>query len=580
MKYLSTRGTEEHLSDQDALLQVFSKEGGLLVPAFLPKLRKEFFEDLQKLSFAARLVKMTTLFLPCLPPQALLHSLEKRFLSAHHAKTLPQLHRLGMYTEGKYVYETWRGEQGSIKEWVQEYAMTCLEVFAKEHLSKEKALYVFHAEGNYSSPAFLSASEGRSALRPLAFAPQHSLNRIQKHLIQHNGTGSKDLVYLQANYEQTQDVLRQVLLSEKIKERLQEKHFELTTTASYSFLHILAYLCFMASMYADFMQNEAEQLLKKQSQEEEDFEAPKLSLSDLPAFNLVLSDGDLAEVCAAFYLSQMGVPLKKILVSSNKNKTFSDFLRTGILEIKKKGMATYAPAGDVVYAMNLERLLFEAYRRESTALKNFFVQLQEQGVAQLGSEELKRLQRVFVGGFADNSSLQLTLREVYDRFDYCVDPHLALGMNVYSRYAKRAKDEQAVIYLMSYSPYLIPKIVVEALLEKSVFDKLQEESQWIEALSFETDLPIHSSLAMFLQTYEKKKAIRADLETQSKDDLKSDFEAYRDYERQGLVDEALYQADVQRLGRGQQGEKQSFTNMNIPLFNKEEFKAYLLEKLQ
>lgn len=581
MKYVSTRSTEQHYSDKDVLIKVFSPEGGLWVPAFLPKLRKEFFEDLQKLSFSARLVKMTGLFFPCISSQALLRALEKRLLSVNHAGHLPRLNPLGVYTQGKYVYEAWRGEQASIKEFVQEYAMTCLEIFAQEHLKDEKSLYVLHGEGQTAALAFLSAIQDRNKLLPLAFAPQHSLNRIQKHLLKNIAQAEEHLVFLKASYEQTQEVLKQMLMSEKMQQHLEQQKTLMTSTAAYSFLHVLGYLALMASMYADFFHAETERDQSKQEQALEYSENDiKEQTQDFPAFNLVLLDGDLAEVCAAYYLSQMGVPLKKILVASNKNKTFSDFLRTGEVDSQKKTISTYASMGDLVYALNIERLLFEAYRREVPLIQNFLKSLQEQGKAQLDGDSLKRLQRVFVSGFADNSAIQASLKEIYDRFDYCVDPHTALGMNVYSRYAQRSKDALPTIYLMSYSPYLQPKLVLEALLEKGLSDKLHEDSQCIEALSYETDLPVPMSLSSFIQNYAKKKILREQLQEQNHSELKSDIHLYKDYEQQSLVEESLYHFDLQQLGKNEKGEKQGFDVLQLPLLNKEEFKAYVLERLK
>lgn len=605
MKYISTRGENLSVSDKEVLFRLWAKDGGLYVPSFLPKLRKEFFEDLQKLPFLTRLVKMTGLFLPSLPSQSLLKILEKRFRALQLEGRLPKLSPFTKYQDKYFLYEAWQGDQGSIKEWIQEYALSCLELALKEDAEVEQ-LFLVHAEGGNQLGAFVSASKERKGFVTFSYVPQQSLNRIQKHLVRSVLSETEEVVSLQANYEQSQDVLRQILKSEKLEQTLQKMKTKMSSTASYSFLHILGYLVLFASMFADHLlwyQEEKKKYtphsLEEGTEEEKEFwqKKAKAYQEDLPSFNFVLADGDLADVMAAYYLMQMGVPIKKILVASNKNKSFSDFLRTGQMENKKKSVSTMAQAGDVVYALNLERLLFEATKRDGEKVKEFLKNLMETGKATLESEALKRLQKFFVAGFADNVGIQSSLKEMYDRFDLCLEPHTALGINVYSRYQIRAKDDSNVLFCMAYSPYVYTKAVAEALLDKKTVDFLQEEKNLIEALSFETDMAVPKSLLSYLGEYVHSCEKREQLSLKNKEELKTDIYAYLDYENQSLSDGKLYQNELFQKKAEQavtanknkpqskkaQEEKQEQTDLLslslLPL-GKEEFKEHLLKKLE
>ena len=79
-------------------------------------------------------------------------------------------------------------------------------------------------------------------------------------------------------------------------------------------------------------------------------------------------------------------------------------------------------------------------------------ELAGKGSYTVDANTLRAMQSVFVGGFADETGILKTIREIYDRCDHIVDTHTAVGFNVYGRYYHRSADETKTIFVSTASP--------------------------------------------------------------------------------------------------------------------------------
>ncbi|XPV82134.1 MAG: hypothetical protein ACNI22_16450 [Halarcobacter sp.] len=74
-----------------------------------------------------------------------------------------------------------------------------------------------------------------------------------------------------------------------------------------------------------------------------------------------------------FYAKHMGVPIEKLLVASNENNILTEWINTGIYDIRDKELnLTKSPAMDILKSSNIERVLFSLFgaRRTKEFLEN------------------------------------------------------------------------------------------------------------------------------------------------------------------------------------------------------------------
>ena len=67
----------------------------------------------------------------------------------------------------------------------------------------------------------------------------------------------------------------------------------------------------------------------------------------------------------------MGIPIEKILIASNENNILTQWINTGIYDIRGKELIlTNSPAMDILKSSNIERVLFDMFGSSRTKRVN------------------------------------------------------------------------------------------------------------------------------------------------------------------------------------------------------------------
>ena len=112
----------------------------------------------------------------------------------------------------------------------------------------------------------------------------------------------------------------------------------------------------------------------------------------------------------------------------------------------------------------------------------------------MDKDTLKALQRLFVGGFADETGVAKTILDVYDRTDHVIDPHTAVGFNIYGRYHQRSGDESKTVFASTASPFKFAPAVMDAL-RGAGYSNEMSEPDIIAELAEESGLVIPQSIS-------------------------------------------------------------------------------------
>ena len=77
--------------------------------------------------------------------------------------------------------------------------------------------------------------------------------------------------------------------------------------------------------------------------------------------------GNFGDVLAGYYAKRMGLPIDRLIIATNENDILARALASGVY--KPLGVkATQSPSMDIQISSNFERLLFEAYGRDASAV--------------------------------------------------------------------------------------------------------------------------------------------------------------------------------------------------------------------
>ena len=187
---------------------------------------------------------------------------------------------------------------------------------------------------------------------------------------------------------------------------------------------------------------------------------------------------------------RMGVPVKKLICASNKNKVLTDFMNTGIYDANREFFVTNSPSMDILISSNLERLLFHLADGDAAEIRSLMDQLSESGRYQVSDKVFARLQELFAAGYADEDEIRTAIGDLYADEGYLMDTHTAVGYKVWKDYAERTGDDTPTLIASTASPYKFAASIAQSIgLEPGA-----DEFETVERLFIATGYPVPSGL--------------------------------------------------------------------------------------
>ena len=203
----------------------------------------------------------------------------------------------------------------------------------------------------------------------------------------------------------------------------------------------------------------------------------------------VVPTGNFGDILAGYYAKLMGLPVGTLVCASNQNRVLTDFLETGVYDRRREFYKTSSPSMDILVSSNLERLLY-LMSGDGDYVASLMKKLNEDGVYSVDGNLLNKLRSEFSCGCCSDSDSLVSIRNVFEKYGYLIDPHTAVAWNVADRFIKEANGEP-VIVLSTASPYKFPAACAGAL----GLPAAEDEFETMEQLSRFTGTPIPAKLA-------------------------------------------------------------------------------------
>lgn len=170
--------------------------------------------------------------------------------------------------------------------------------------------------------------------------------------------------------------------------------------------------------------------------------------------SFAVPSGNFGNVYSGYAATRMGLPVQRLIVGSNANNVLDGFFRDGRLDLGTV-IPTLSPSMDIQVPSNLERLLFDLFRRDGERLMAAMIRLREEGslTVTAGTDDL------FVSRWYDDEDTMATMRQVYRSSGRIVDPHSAVGIAA----ARDTPTEGPVVCLATAHPAKFADAVESAL---------------------------------------------------------------------------------------------------------------------
>jgi threonine synthase len=142
--------------------------------------------------------------------------------------------------------------------------------------------------------------------------------------------------------------------------------------------------------------------------------------------------GNFGDIFAGYAAKRMGLPVRWLRIAANVNDILPRTLKTGIYEVRDVH-ATASPSMDIQISSNFERLLFEASRRDASAVRRLMDSLKQSGRFVLPDAMLAAIREEFDAGRADETETAAAIRAAWREAGDLVDPHTAVALAVADR---------------------------------------------------------------------------------------------------------------------------------------------------
>lgn len=472
MHYISTRGIKEGYNCAQAIKRGIAPDGGLFVPETIPFFSMEKIKEMTLLSYNEIAAQVLHPLLDDFTYQEVSEMVNLSYTEDKFGENPAPFVQLNKYNDREYILELWHGPTAAFKDMALQLLPRLMSASLKK-LGDSSRVCILTATSGDTGKAALEGFRDVEDTFVVVFYPVDGVSEMQKmQMITQEGENCS-VVSVNGSFDDAQSGVKEIFSDSELGEKLKERNIVLSSANSINWGRLAPQIVYYFSSYAELLKSEKIEPGEK--------------------VNFVVPTGNFGNILSAWYAMKMGIPVNKLICASNKNKVLSDFLRSGTYSRKRPFYKTNSPSMDILVSSNLERLLFEISGRDHEKVSLWMNDLREKGEYRIDPVTLKKIQEIFVGGYADESGTVKTILEVYDRCDHCVDTHTAVGFNVYERYLARSKDESKTIFVSTASPFKFPLDVSDAVFGRG-YSKGRSEEVLLKELSDETGLQIPETL--------------------------------------------------------------------------------------
>ncbi len=492
MNYNSTRDNGLKVTAAQAIATGIAPDGGLFVPQNVPKLTKDDFDNLKKLSYVERASYILKNFLTDFTDEEITYCTNGAYGGTFENNQPAPLYSLDDKTE---ILELWHGPTCAFKDLALQLLPYLLTTSAKK-VSSGKETVILVATSGDTGKAALEGFKDVEGTRIIVFYPNDGVSPMQKFQMCTQAGENVSVCAINGNFDDAQSAVKKIFTDANTAKLLDENGMQFSSANSINWGRLAPQIVYYVSAYCDL-------LIKNKKVDES-------------GFNVVVPTGNFGNILAAYYAKKMGVPINKLICASNSNNVLTDFLNTGKYDRNRKFYTTVSPSMDILISSNLERMLYELSDRDDKAVANWQAQLSKEGTFTVTDEVKARLDDIFYGGCCNDEQTLNTIKETYEKYGYLCDTHTAVAVNVYNNYVKKTGDDRVTVIASTASPYKFSASVLSAFGEKAP----KQEFDAVDLLNAKTGAAVPAPLAQL-----KKAQVRFN-DVCEKEDIKNTVLGY------------------------------------------------------
>ncbi len=436
MQYQSTRGSENYKSGAAAIIQGIAEDKGLYVPEQIPALPFKPEEMVGK-SYREIAYKIIGAFFDDYTEEELKACIDRAYDSKFEAEDIVPVVKAG----NAHFLELYHGKTAAFKD----MALSILPYLMTTALRKEGVtdkICILTATSGDTGKAALEGFADVEGTEIVVFFPNHGVSQVQERQMVSQEGANTHVFAINGNFDDAQTGVKKIFNDDEYAKKLKDLGIRLSSANSINIGRLVPQVAYYVYGYIKLM----EQGVIKAGE----------------PVNIVVPTGNFGNILAAYFAMQMGIPVRRFICASNENKVLTDFINTGVYDIRRDFYSTNSPSMDILISSNLERLLYILNGRDGANIRDLMSKLDEEKVYEV-SAQVKDAMQVFYGGFCSEDETMATIGKLYKENNYLMDTHTAVAYKVYQDYVAETGDETPTLIASTASAYKFAESVAKSI---------------------------------------------------------------------------------------------------------------------
>ncbi len=406
MNFIQTRGNDETKPEtvtfSQAILSPIASFGGLYVPETLPELGEEFLNKHVNSSYKELASDMLSRFEIDIDQSVIDEALALYDKFDDPSNPVPVV----KIKDNLYVSELYHGPTRAFKDMALQPFGKILSSVAQK---RDENYLILAATSGDTGPAALETFKNKENIKVVCMYPANGTSDVQRLQMVTEDAPNLKVIGIKGNFDDAQSALKNLLSSPSFEATLKAKNISLSAANSVNFGRIIFQIVYHIHNYLELVRQNAIEIGEK--------------------VYLNVPSGNFGNVLGAYYAMLMGLPVEKLVISSNENNILTRLIQTGIYDIRDGDLKlTTSPAMDILKSSNVERVLFGLYGAVRT--RELMENLDKEKIYTLTAKELEKLQEIFVADYCSDAEGKEYIKAAF-KDGYLMDPHTATCFKTY-----------------------------------------------------------------------------------------------------------------------------------------------------
>lgn len=365
-------------------------------------------------------------------------------------KFIPQPAVLKTYHKLSFL-ELFHGETFAFKDIALSALPYMIEIAKKIQKINKKSVILTATSGDTGS-ATLSGFKDLSDVFVIVLYPKHGISLFQEKQMHHLKNNHTLLVPIDGNFDDCQKIVKEVLETTKLNRLM------MTSANSINIGRIISQIVYYLHAYVELVKQDVIEFKEK--------------------INVSVPTGNFGNIYAAYIAKELGVPINKLIIGSNKNKVLFDIFRHHIYRIDRKFYKTVSPSMDILVSSNFERYLYNITKNHGV-VENYMKHLNND--KHIDIKELRCSQDFFASTCTDEETMEM-IKRVKIKYDYLIDPHTAVAYKAYRDYTLEKKDDIHTLIVSTASPLKFSETVIKSI-DQNEISELKSRMRYLEGVA-------------------------------------------------------------------------------------------------